>query len=97
MVRRLLVTLLAVSLAAAVVVIGPPATAVGNPPYSTPVTIGPEATLAQALELMEQRRSQISVLPVVDAAGRALGLIRIHDIYLGNTVYLGNRPPGEIT
>jgi arabinose-5-phosphate isomerase len=48
-----------------------------------PVTIGPEATLGQALELMERRRSQISVLPVVDADGRALGVLRIHDIYLG--------------
>ncbi len=50
---------------------------------ATPVTIGPDATLGQALELMERRRSQISVLPVVDAEGRALGLVRIHDIYLG--------------
>jgi arabinose-5-phosphate isomerase len=50
---------------------------------ATPVTVGPEASLGQALELMERRRSQISVLPVVDGAGRALGLLRIHDIYLG--------------
>jgi arabinose-5-phosphate isomerase len=50
----------------------------------TPVTIHPEASLAEALELMERRRSQISALPVVDEAGRALGLIRIHDIYLGS-------------
>jgi arabinose-5-phosphate isomerase len=50
---------------------------------ATPVTIGPDATLGQALELMERRRSQISVLPVVDAAGRALGVLRVHDIYLG--------------
>jgi arabinose-5-phosphate isomerase len=50
----------------------------------TPVTIGPEATLAEALELMERRPSQISVLPVVDEAGLALGLLRIHDIYLGS-------------
>jgi arabinose-5-phosphate isomerase len=49
-----------------------------------PVTIGPEANLSEALELMEQRPSQISVLPVVDGSGRALGLIRIHDIYLGS-------------
>jgi len=49
----------------------------------TPVTVGPEASLAEALELMERRRSQISVLPVVDGEGRAVGLIRIHDIYLG--------------
>ena len=48
-----------------------------------PVTIGPEASLGAALELMERRKSQISVLPVVDEAGKALGLLRIHDIYLG--------------
>ncbi|HXS97510.1 MAG TPA: KpsF/GutQ family sugar-phosphate isomerase [Candidatus Limnocylindrales bacterium] len=46
-----------------------------------PVTIGPEATLGEALELMERRKSQISVLPVVDSDGRALGLIRLHDIF----------------
>jgi arabinose-5-phosphate isomerase len=50
---------------------------------AAPVTINPDATLGQALELMERRRSQISVLPVVDDGGRALGLLRIHDIYLG--------------
>jgi arabinose-5-phosphate isomerase len=50
---------------------------------ATPVTVGPDATLGQALELMERRRSQISVLPVVDGERRALGLLRIHDIYLG--------------
>jgi arabinose-5-phosphate isomerase len=50
---------------------------------SDPVTISPDATLAQALELMERRHSQISVLPVVDSSGHALGLLRIHDIYLG--------------
>jgi CBS domain-containing protein len=32
---------------------------------------------------MERRRSQISVLPVVDDSGRAVGILRIHDIYLG--------------
>ena len=50
----------------------------------SPVTIGPDATLGEALEMMEARPSQISVLPVVDASGRALGLIRLHDIYLGS-------------
>jgi len=49
----------------------------------SPVTIGPNATLGVALERMERRRSQISVLPVVDETGRALGLLRLHDIYLG--------------
>ena len=50
---------------------------------STPVTVGPEVTLGEALELMERRPSQISVLPVVAADGRALGVIRLHDIFLG--------------
>lgn len=49
----------------------------------SPVSIGPDATLAEALEKMEHRARQISVLPVVDESGRALGLLRIHDIYLG--------------
>jgi len=48
-----------------------------------PVSIGPDASLGDALETMEQRPSQISVLPVVGDAGRALGLLRLHDIYLG--------------
>jgi len=47
-----------------------------------PVTIGPDALLLDALRLMEERPSQISVLPVVDrAGGQCLGLIRLHDIY----------------
>jgi arabinose-5-phosphate isomerase len=50
----------------------------------SPVTIGPSASLAEALELMERRPSQISVLPVIDDAGRALGILRLHDIYLGS-------------
>ena len=48
----------------------------------SPVTIGPDATLGDALERMERRSSQISVLPVVDEPGRALGLLRLHDVYL---------------
>lgn len=50
----------------------------------TPVTIGPEASLSDGLERMERRASQISVLPVVDENGLALGVLRIHDIYLGS-------------
>ncbi|HEV3331851.1 MAG TPA: KpsF/GutQ family sugar-phosphate isomerase [Bryobacteraceae bacterium] len=48
-----------------------------------PVSIDPGATLADALEKMERRPSQISVLPVVGDAGQALGLLRLHDIYQG--------------
>jgi arabinose-5-phosphate isomerase len=47
-----------------------------------PITIGPDATLGEALELMERRRSQISALPVVDDEGTALGLLRLHDIFV---------------
>ena len=46
-----------------------------------PVRITPETLLGDALRTMEDRPSQISVLPVVDAKGRCLGLLRLHDIY----------------
>jgi arabinose-5-phosphate isomerase len=45
-----------------------------------PVTVSPEATLRDALRLMEDRPSQISVLPVVEDS-RCLGLVRLHDLY----------------
>lgn len=48
---------------------------------SRPVTISPEASLREAEILMEQRRSPISVLPVVDRDRCYLGLVRIHDLY----------------
>ena len=46
-----------------------------------PLTIGPGALLNEALLVMEDRPSQISVLPVVDEAGKCHGLLRLHDIY----------------
>jgi len=47
-----------------------------------PTTIGPEERLLEALRVMEDRPSQISVLPVVEAGTRVcLGLLRLHDIY----------------
>jgi len=45
-----------------------------------PVTIHFEASAAEALELMENRESQISVLPVVDGARKPVGLLRLHDV-----------------
>jgi arabinose-5-phosphate isomerase len=45
-----------------------------------PITVGPDATLQEAMRLMEDRPSQISVLPVVEGA-RCLGLVRLHDLY----------------
>jgi len=50
---------------------------------SRPVTVGPDATLGHALELMERRPSQISALPVVDGDGGALGILRLHDVFRG--------------
>ena len=47
----------------------------------SPVTVSPAAPMHVALRLMEDRPSQISVLPVVDSAGRCLGLVRLHDLY----------------
>jgi len=48
-----------------------------------PSTLSPEALLHEALAFMEDRPSQISVVPVVDAGHRCLGLLRLHDIYQG--------------
>lgn len=51
---------------------------------ASPSTIAPDARLQEALRLMEDRPSQISVLPVVDpSSGICLGLLRLHDIYRG--------------
>lgn len=47
----------------------------------SPIAISPDATLRDALVLMERRPRQLSVLPVVDPSGLALGLLRLHDIY----------------
>jgi len=49
----------------------------------SPVTAGPDMMAFDALKLMENRPSQISVLPVVDNEGRAVGVVRLHDL-VGN-------------
>lgn len=46
-----------------------------------PITITPTTTLKEATRLMEDRPSQISVVPVVGEAMECLGLLRIHDLY----------------
>jgi arabinose-5-phosphate isomerase len=45
-----------------------------------PVVVTPELLAFDALRLMEDRPSQISVLPVTDQDGMCVGLIRVHDI-----------------
>ena len=52
----------------------------GDVMTARPVTISRDATTREALRLMEDRPSQISVLPVVDS-GQCLGLVRLHDLY----------------
>jgi len=54
---------------------------------ASPVHINPEALVHEALCLMEDRPSQIYVLPVLDLATTVcVGLIRLHDIYQARAV-----------
>ena len=45
-----------------------------------PIVTNPEMLAFDALRLMEDRASQINVLPVVDGKGLCVGLVRLHDI-----------------
>jgi arabinose-5-phosphate isomerase len=47
---------------------------------ANPITASVEMLAYDALQLMENRPSQISVLPVVDADGSCVGLLRLHDV-----------------
>lgn len=47
-----------------------------------PLTVGPMAKATEALELMENRKTQLSFLPVVNEEGGCLGVLRIHDLIL---------------
>jgi arabinose-5-phosphate isomerase len=45
-----------------------------------PVVVAPDLLAHAALQLMENRPSQIAVLPVVASDGHCVGLLRLHDI-----------------
>lgn len=47
---------------------------------ASPATILPDALAAEAVDIMEDRRSPFNVLPVVDGHGRSVGMIQIHDL-----------------
>jgi len=46
----------------------------------SPISVSPHTLAFEALRLMEDRPSQISVLPVVDGDGMCVGLLRLHDV-----------------
>ena len=46
----------------------------------SPISAAPEMLAFDALDIMENRPMQISVLPVVDENNSAVGLLRLHDI-----------------
>jgi arabinose-5-phosphate isomerase len=53
---------------------------------TNPIFATPDITLGKAAEIMENRQYQISVLPVLEVlTQKCLGLIRLHDIYLGKS------------
>lgn len=45
-----------------------------------PITVGPEILAYEALEIMEKRKNPISILPVVSADNKFLGILRLHDL-----------------
>jgi len=47
---------------------------------ASPIAASPKMLAFEALRIMEDRPSQISVLPVVDTELRCIGLLRLHDI-----------------
>lgn len=46
-----------------------------------PITVKADVLAYDALRIMEERESQISVLPVVNEKSEAVGLLRIHDLF----------------
>ncbi|HSW10815.1 MAG TPA: CBS domain-containing protein [Bacillota bacterium] len=54
----------------------------GDVMSSPVITIGPEATLAEAARLLDQHK--ISGVPVVDASGQMVGMISEHDLILAS-------------
>ncbi len=47
---------------------------------SNPITVEADTLVGRALSIMENRKSQINVLPVVDKDNKCIGVVRIHDL-----------------
>jgi arabinose-5-phosphate isomerase len=47
---------------------------------ASPRTIGPESLAVEALHLMNAHERPVTILFVVDAAGRPLGILHVHDL-----------------
>ena len=45
-----------------------------------PVVVSSEMVISDAMKMMEDRQSQISVLPVIENK-KCVGLLRLHDLY----------------
>lgn len=55
---------------------------VGSCMTALPIATHPEMSLGEAVRMMEERPSQISVLPVLERdSGKLVGLLRLHDAY----------------
>ena len=56
-------------------------TSISNFINNNPISINPSTSILDAMKIMEDRRSQISCLPVIDSDGKCLGLLTLHDLY----------------
>jgi arabinose-5-phosphate isomerase len=45
-----------------------------------PITLAPGTLAVEALQLMENRPRPLNAVPIVDAKGKAVGLLRLHDL-----------------
>ena len=48
---------------------------------TNPISIPPSTSILDAMKIMEDRHSQISVLPIVNSKKKCLGLLTLHDLY----------------
>jgi len=53
---------------------------IGELMTTTPVAVFDHQMAAEAVELMENRHSQIAVLPVINEGRKVVGIVRIHDL-----------------